>query len=58
MLLKSGQMHMHQMQMLDLYLNKCATAKCKVVCNGDDGFEVNEGKDRHIVNLSTYRCTC
>lgn len=43
---------------LELYLNKSATAKCKVVYNRDDGFKVNEKQDRHIVNLFTYKCTC
>ncbi|KAF3625721.1 putative DNA-directed RNA polymerase I subunit rpa1-like [Capsicum annuum] len=26
--------------------------------NGDNGYEVTEGEDRHIVNLNEKRCTC
>ncbi|KAG5590703.1 hypothetical protein H5410_041217 [Solanum commersonii] len=31
---------------------------CELNFNGDDGFEVSEGNDRHIVNLATKKCTC
>ncbi|KAH0649281.1 hypothetical protein KY285_034529 [Solanum tuberosum] len=31
---------------------------CRVDCNGDNGYEVTEGDDRHIVNLRVKRCTC
>ncbi|KAH0752025.1 hypothetical protein KY285_005173 [Solanum tuberosum] len=30
----------------------------RVDCNGDNGYEVTEGDDRHIVNLRVKRCTC
>ncbi|XP_049372490.1 uncharacterized protein LOC125837399 [Solanum verrucosum] len=31
---------------------------CRVDCNADNGYEVTEGDDRHIVNLRVKRCTC
>ncbi|KAH0633887.1 hypothetical protein KY284_036678 [Solanum tuberosum] len=31
---------------------------CKVSGNGDNGYEVTEGADRHIVNLREKKCTC
>ncbi|WMV47088.1 hypothetical protein MTR67_040473 [Solanum verrucosum] len=31
---------------------------CKVSGNGDSGYEVTEGADRHIVNLRDKKCTC
>ncbi|WMV10242.1 hypothetical protein MTR67_003627 [Solanum verrucosum] len=31
---------------------------CKVSGNGDNGYEVIEGADRHIVNLREKKCTC
>ncbi|XP_060200585.1 uncharacterized protein LOC132628838 [Lycium barbarum] len=31
---------------------------CKVEYNGDYGYEISEGEDRHIVDLSQKRCTC
>ncbi|KAK6803358.1 hypothetical protein RDI58_001142 [Solanum bulbocastanum] len=31
---------------------------CKVSGNGDNGYEVTEGTDRHIVNLRERKCTC
>ncbi|XP_049391435.1 uncharacterized protein LOC125855773 [Solanum stenotomum] len=31
---------------------------CKVSGNGDNGYEVTEGTDRHIVNLREKKCTC
>ncbi|WMV58460.1 hypothetical protein MTR67_051845 [Solanum verrucosum] len=31
---------------------------CELNFNGDDGFEASEGNDRHIVNLTTKKCTC
>ncbi|XP_049409139.1 uncharacterized protein LOC125872451 [Solanum stenotomum] len=31
---------------------------CELNFNGDDGFEVSEGNDRHIVNLAAKKCTC
>ncbi|XP_019248779.1 PREDICTED: uncharacterized protein LOC109228049 [Nicotiana attenuata] len=30
---------------------------CRVDSNGDNGFEVSEGSDKHIVNLRIKRCT-
>ncbi|XP_009759261.1 uncharacterized protein LOC107830763 [Nicotiana tabacum] len=32
--------------------------ECKVVFNGDYGYEVVEGKDKYIVNLELKKCTC
>lgn len=31
---------------------------CKVEFNGDFGYEVTEGDDRHTINLKDKRCTC
>ncbi|KAG5581046.1 hypothetical protein H5410_051673 [Solanum commersonii] len=31
---------------------------CRVDYNGDNGYEITEGDDRHIVNLRVKRCTC
>ncbi|XP_059315512.1 uncharacterized protein LOC132066163 [Lycium ferocissimum] len=31
---------------------------CKVEYNGDYGYEISEGEDRHNVDLSQKRCTC
>ncbi|XP_009621676.1 uncharacterized protein [Nicotiana tomentosiformis] len=31
---------------------------CKVIFNGDNGYEVTEGVDRHTVNLLLKKCTC
>ncbi|KAH0782156.1 hypothetical protein KY290_001754 [Solanum tuberosum] len=31
---------------------------CKVSGNGDNGYEVTEGADKHIVNLREKKCTC
>lgn len=31
---------------------------CCVEFNGDNGYEVTEGDDRHTVNLNLKRCTC
>uniref|UniRef100_A0A3Q7JXJ2 SWIM-type domain-containing protein n=1 Tax=Solanum lycopersicum TaxID=4081 RepID=A0A3Q7JXJ2_SOLLC len=31
---------------------------CKVSGNGDNGYEVTEGADKHIVNLKEKKCTC
>ena len=32
--------------------------KCTVYFNGDDGYEVAHGVDRHSVNIELKRCTC
>ncbi|KAG5584559.1 hypothetical protein H5410_044993 [Solanum commersonii] len=32
------------------------TNVCKLNFNGDDGFEVSKGNDKHIVNLATKKC--
>ena len=32
--------------------------KCKVNFNGDYGYEITEGCDRHTVNMILKRCTC
>lgn len=34
------------------------TQICRIDCNGDNGYEVTEGDNRHIVNLRVKRCTC
>lgn len=31
---------------------------CQVQSNGDQGYEVVEGEDRHVVNLNRKKCTC
>ena len=31
---------------------------CQVQSNGDKGYEVVEGEDRHVVNLNRKKCTC
>jgi len=33
-------------------------SKCKENFNGDRGFEISEGEDRHTVILEQQRCTC
>ena len=38
--------------------NKMASLGCKVVFNGDDGFEIGDGADRHTVFLDKHLCTC
>ena len=38
--------------------NKLASLGCKVVFNGDDGFEIGDGADRHTVFLDKQLCTC
>ncbi|WMV38496.1 hypothetical protein MTR67_031881 [Solanum verrucosum] len=44
---------------MDLYHDFRMTAQgCQVVANGDLGYEVAEGIDRHVVNLATKKCTC
>ncbi|XP_060170945.1 uncharacterized protein LOC132601913 [Lycium barbarum] len=37
---------------------RAITHYCKVEFNGDFGYEISEGDDRHIVDLSQKRCTC
>ncbi|KAM3267143.1 hypothetical protein P3S67_032654 [Capsicum chacoense] len=32
--------------------------RCKMKFNGDWGYEVSDGEDRHIVNLELKKCTC
>ncbi|KAG5571881.1 hypothetical protein H5410_061647 [Solanum commersonii] len=39
-------------------MTKFIANMCELNFNGDDGFEVSEGNDRHIVNLATKKCTC
>ncbi|WMV29052.1 hypothetical protein MTR67_022437 [Solanum verrucosum] len=44
---------------IDLYHDFRMIAQgCQVVANGDLGYEMDEGIDRHIVNLATKKCTC
>ena len=31
---------------------------CKVVFNGEVGYEIGEGQDKHTVFLDKYLCTC
>ncbi|KAK8574061.1 hypothetical protein V6N13_097055 [Hibiscus sabdariffa] len=32
--------------------------QCRLVWNGDGGFEVTHGENQHTVNLNTMQCTC
>ena len=44
---------------VDLYHDFRMIAQgCQVVANGDLGYEVVEGVDRHVVNLARKKCTC
>ncbi|KAK4254492.1 hypothetical protein QN277_009870 [Acacia crassicarpa] len=44
---------------LDLFdTNRYLAIHCRVFFNGDDGYEVVEGKDRHSVQLDRKMCTC
>lgn len=44
---------------MKLYNNYTAIAHgCMVKFNGDFGYEVTEGDDRHTINLKDKRCTC
>lgn len=44
---------------MDLYNDFTIIAQgCQVVANGDLGYRVTEGIDRHAVNLGRKRCTC
>ena len=44
---------------MKLYIDYRAFAHtCKVEFNGDWGYEVSDGEDRHTVNLKEKRCTC
>ena len=38
--------------------NKDSAAGCKVVFNGDVGYEIGEGADKHTVFLDKSLCTC
>ncbi|KAK4280013.1 hypothetical protein QN277_011698 [Acacia crassicarpa] len=38
--------------------NRYLSTKCSIFFNGDDGYEITEGNDRHIVDLSRKLCTC
>ena len=38
--------------------NKMASLGCKVIFNGNDGFEIGDGDDRHTVFLDKHLCTC
>lgn len=37
---------------------RCIAQGCKIEFNGDNGYEVTEGVDRHTVNLLLKKCTC
>ncbi|KAK8661724.1 hypothetical protein V6N13_091320 [Hibiscus sabdariffa] len=34
------------------------SVQCRLVWNGDGGFEVTHGENQHTVNLNTMQCTC
>ncbi|XP_028752688.1 uncharacterized protein LOC114712337 [Neltuma alba] len=38
--------------------NRFIAATCRVSFNGDEGYEVSEGQDRHTVYLNRRMCTC
>ncbi|XP_057774964.1 uncharacterized protein LOC130993944 [Salvia miltiorrhiza] len=38
--------------------NKTASMECTVLWNGDYGYEVSDGEDKHIVFVDTIKCTC
>ncbi|XP_057801530.1 uncharacterized protein LOC131016805 [Salvia miltiorrhiza] len=38
--------------------NKIDSGDCNVVWNGEYGYEVSEGEDRHIVKVDRKTCTC
>ncbi|XP_049397147.1 uncharacterized protein LOC125861247 [Solanum stenotomum] len=44
------------MQLFNEYMK--IAQKCKVNFNGDYGYEITEGCDRHTVNMILKRCTC
>ncbi|KAK4337930.1 hypothetical protein RND71_042417 [Anisodus tanguticus] len=44
---------------LEIYKDFVVIAEnCEVHFNGDDGYEVSEGTDTHIVNLMSKKCSC
>ena len=38
--------------------NRELTLGCEVVFNGDVGFEIGEGEDKHTVYIDKKLCTC
>lgn len=38
--------------------NKENSVGCKAIFNGDDGFEIGEGEDKHTVHIDRQLCTC
>ncbi|WMV13604.1 hypothetical protein MTR67_006989 [Solanum verrucosum] len=42
----------------DKIMNSKIANLCKLEFNGDLGFEVSEGEDRHIVNIVEKKCSC
>nr|XP_016452596.1 PREDICTED: uncharacterized protein LOC107777124 [Nicotiana tabacum] len=42
---------------MNLEKNKDASKRCKVLWNGDNGFEISNGDIKHIVDLSEKTCT-
>ena len=44
------------LEMFDV--NRGLATRCKVIFNGDDGYEIREGRNRHNVLLAKKMCTC
>ena len=38
--------------------NKDIASSCQVIFNGDTGYEIGEGDDKHTVFLDKQLCTC
>lgn len=41
-----------------LEVNRYLAQRCRVQFNGDEGYEVSDGRDRHTVNLRKEMCSC
>ncbi|XP_057780069.1 uncharacterized protein LOC130998672 [Salvia miltiorrhiza] len=39
-------------------LAKSESMTCNVIWNGEDGYEIGEGEDKHTVSLDNKLCTC
>jgi len=49
----------HSPKCMELFIAYSKIANlCKLEFNGDLGFEVSEGEDRHIVNIVEKKCSC
>ncbi|XP_049378217.1 uncharacterized protein LOC125843004 [Solanum stenotomum] len=49
----------HSPKCIELFIAYSKIANlCKLEFNGDLGFEVSEGEDRHIVNIVEKKCSC